>query len=67
MKKATLSSGNCRDLFFALILVAVGIPLCFTGIEIVVGIPLILFGLFTEGKRKKMWRCKSCGYVFERA
>jgi len=65
MKKETISEGNFRGILFALILLGTGIVITLTGIGAIIGVPLILLALFTGGKRKKVWKCKSCGYFFE--
>jgi DNA-directed RNA polymerase subunit RPC12/RpoP len=65
MKRKTISEGNFKGLLLALVLLGAGIALSLTGIGALVGIPLILFALFTGGKRKKGWKCKNCGYFFE--
>lgn len=66
MKKKIQSSGNCLGIAIALTLIAVGIALCFTGIGAIIGIPLIICALFVGGKRRKIWKCTKCGYIFER-
>lgn len=65
MKKQTISDGNFKGILFAIILLGAGIILSLTGIGAIVGVPLIILALFTGGKRKKVWKCKSCGYFFE--
>jgi hypothetical protein len=66
MIRKTLSSGNCLGLCIALVMFAAGVWLCFTGIGIIIGIPLCLAALFIGGKRKKVWRCKACKSVIDR-
>ena len=66
MKKAVQSSGNCLGIAIALVLFATGFVLCFTLIGAIIGIPLMICALFVGGKRKKIWKCGSCGYLFER-
>jgi hypothetical protein len=66
MKKSVQSSGNCLGIAIALILIAIGISLCFTGIGAILGIPIVFCALFVGGRRRKVWKCRSCGYVFER-
>ena len=66
MKKAVQSSGNCLGIAIALVLIAIGIVLCFTVIGAIIGVPLMICALFVGGKRKKVWKCRKCGYLFER-
>lgn len=69
MKKTSISSGNCIGLLLALIVL-------FGGIFVFIFIPVIgwvigplmcLVALFMGGKRRRVWRCRGCGYFFERA
>lgn len=66
MKKKVQSSGNCSGIALALVLIAVGLALCATGIGALLGVPIIICALFVGGKRKKIWKCTKCGYLFER-
>ena len=66
MKKTVQSSGNCLGIAIALILLAVGIGLCFTGIGAIIGVPIAICALFVGGKRRKVWKCTKCGYLIER-
>ena len=50
----------------AAILLFGGIILCFTGVGAIVGVPLILLGLFFGCGSKKYWVCKQCGTKIER-
>jgi hypothetical protein len=66
MVKKNKSSGNCLGLCIALAVIGLGIVLCLTGIGAIIGIPLIIGGLFIGGKRSKVWQCKQCAYVIPR-
>ena len=63
MKKAVQSSGNCLGIAIALILLAVGIGLCFTGIGAILGVPIAICALFVGGETKEglevheVWVC----------
>lgn len=71
MKKTTLSSGNCSGILLALIVLFAGLFITifffWTIIGAVIGILMMLAALFMGGKKRKVWRCKNCGYVFDRA
>jgi len=71
MKKATLSSGNCLGILVALIVLFSGlfvtVFLFWTIIGPIIGILIMLAALFMGGKRRRVWKCKQCGYVFDRA
>ena len=74
MKKAAFSSGNFTGIIFALIVFFLGVWLLVTiptGIDstfrMVIGVLLIIVSLGMGGKRRKVWKCKNCGYVFDRA
>jgi len=41
-------------------LLLIGLFLCLTGIGIIIGVPLVLFGLYFGTKREGVWRCSSC-------
>ena len=66
MKKKTISKGNTTGILLALVVLGIGVALCFTGIGAIIGIPVIILALFMGGKRQKVWLCKNCGYYFER-
>jgi ssDNA-binding Zn-finger/Zn-ribbon topoisomerase 1 len=69
MVKRTISSGNCSGIIMALIVLAVGVVLIVT-IPIlgwIIGALLCLLALFMGGKRRKVWQCEDCGYLFDRA
>lgn len=66
MKKSVQSSGNCLGIAIALLLLAAGVGLCFTGVGAIIGIPLAICAHFVGGKRRRVWKCRSCGYFFER-
>jgi hypothetical protein len=66
MKKTSMGRGNIVGLLAALFFVGIGVALCFTGIGALIGIPLIIIGLFTGGKKRKVWRCRQCRAIVER-
>jgi hypothetical protein len=66
MRKAVVSSGNATGIAGALIVALLGVLLCLTGIGALVGIPMVICALFMGGKRRKVWKCQNCGYVFDR-
>jgi len=71
MKKVTLSSGNCLGILLALIVFFAGlfiaVAFILTIIGPIIGVLMMLAALFMGGKRRKVWKCKNCGYVFDRA
>jgi len=71
MKKATLSTGNCLGILMALIVLLGGLFVTvfffWTIIGPIIGILMMLAALFMGGKRRKVWKCRNCGYVFDRA
>ena len=62
MRRKTISSGNCGGIILALILLVVGIvvTVAIPVVGWVVGPLVILLALFSGGKRRKIWRCRSC-------
>ena len=67
MKKTSISTGNCLGIALALFVFCLGVILCFTGVGIIIGIPLMLVALFMGGKKSKVWKCVDCGSVVNRA
>ncbi len=69
MKKAVVSSGNCSGIVLALIVFVVGIVIFFVVPVVgwVLGPIISLAALFMGGKRQKVWRCRQCGTVVNRA
>lgn len=71
MVKTTLSSGNCSGVLLGLIVVLAGILVVaffwWTFIGTIIGILMVLMGLGMGGKTRKVWKCKSCGTVLDRA
>lgn len=67
MRKKTQSSGNMLGLAIALIVLTIGIILCFTVVGMIVGIPLIIVSLFIGGKKTKIWMCPNCRIALPRA
>jgi hypothetical protein len=67
MAQESKTEGNAQGLAIGTLWVVGGVILTITGIGAIVGIPLIIYGLFQGGKRKHYWVCSACGYFFERA
>jgi hypothetical protein len=71
MKKTATSSGNCLGLTIALIVFVAGLTITITTfwtiIGAVIGILMMVASLFIGGKKQKVWKCRKCGYVFNRA
>ncbi len=70
MKEATLSSG-CLGVLVALIVFFAGLFVTvfffFTIIGPIIGILMMIAAIPIGGKRRRVWKCKSCGCVFDRA
>lgn len=69
MEETIISSGNCSGIVIALIVFCVGVVIFFS-IPVIGWIlgPIISIGaLFMGGKRAKVWKCKACGAVVNRA
>lgn len=70
MKKKTVSQGNFLGIIWALILFCFGalvaLFLWWTVIGLIVGLLMCLYALFSGGKRKKVLKCKGCGYAVDR-
>lgn len=69
MKKATVSSGNFTGILIALIVLVAGIVV-FIMIPVfgwIIGAIMVLLALGMGGKRRKVWKCTACGYIFDRA
>lgn len=67
MEEQTKTEGNASGVAVGLFIVIVGIVISFIGIGAILGVPLIIYGLFQGGKKKYLWVCPACGYFFERA
>lgn len=68
MKKKVISTGNFKGILLALIVLIIGVALLFIfPIGTIIGLLLIIVALGMGGKRRKVWKCKNCGYIFERA
>lgn len=61
------SVGNCAGISLGcfLILLAIVVGTVLFPLGLVVAAPLIAFSLFCGGKR--VWRCRDCGHVLDRA
>jgi hypothetical protein len=69
MVKTTISTGNVTGILFALVVLFIGISLLVSDDFAfnMIGILVILCSLFMGGKRRKVWKCKSCSSVVDRA
>ena len=69
MRMRTISSGNCGGIALASITFCAGVILFFIVpiIGWVLGPVICLCALFMGGRRRKVWKCDRCGYVFDRA
>jgi hypothetical protein len=69
MRKTVISSGNCSGIAVALIVFCAGImlTLLLPVVGWVCGPIISLAALFMGGKRQAVWKCRDCGYFFERA
>ena len=68
MKKTVVSSGNFTGIILALIVFIIGVMLLVIfPIGAIIGVLLLILSLGMGGKRRKVWKCKRCGYIFERA
>ena len=62
----TLGPGFITSLIFNCIMFFGGIVLCFFPLMFIIGIPMILIGVFKQPKRRKVLACRGCGGVFDR-
>jgi hypothetical protein len=66
-----ISSGNCLGILVALIVFFGGLFLLlaffWTCIGAIVGLLMMMAALLMGGKRRSVWRCRNCGFIFERA
>ena len=69
MKKATITGGVISGLIMALITFTFGVALfvCWPVFGWIIGGLLCLYALTMGGRRRKVWKCRECGYVFDRA
>jgi len=63
----TLGPGFLTSLIFNCIMVFGGIILCFIMPFFIIGIPMILIGLFKQPNRRKVLACRRCKAVVDRA
>ena len=69
MVKKTISTGNITGILFAIIVFCIGVVLLISDDEafILIGFLVIIISLFMGGKRRKVWKCKSCSSLVDRA
>lgn len=69
MVRKTISTGNFRGIIFAIIVFLIGAVLLISGdlALTIVGVLVMLFSLFMGGRRRKVWKCKSCSSIVDRA
>lgn len=70
MKQSVVSSGNVAGIAVALLVFAAGLILTFGGLFCggwLIGIPLCILALFMGGKRKRVFKCRSCGAIYDRS
>lgn len=67
MVKKTLGRGIFMGILTSLFCLCLGIVLCFFPLGFLLGIPLILIGLFYGGKRQKVLMCTACRATVGRA
>ena len=69
MVKKTISSGNVSGILFGLIMVVVGfaVVVALPGVGWVIGPLIILWALFQGGKRRRVWKCRNCSSIVDRA
>lgn len=61
-RKADATSNGLGCLFLV-----VGVILCLTGIGAVVGVPVLVIGVWMGCKATNYWKCRECGTLSERA
>lgn len=61
MVRKTVSNENAANTAAALIVMAIGIAICCTGIGAILGVPICICALFIGGGKKKFLVCPSCG------
>jgi hypothetical protein len=66
MKRKSVGRPLLVGLLLGLCFILVGAILCVTGIGALVGIPLIIAGLFKGSRRRKVLACTGCGAVVDR-
>lgn len=67
MKKSTKNNRSSAKQIIGILLIIVGGTMLITP-YLIVGIVLMLCGgMLFGGKTTKIWKCKNCGYFFERA
>jgi hypothetical protein len=68
MKKTIVTNGSYVGILFAIVVFLVGASLLILiPIGTIIGVLLMLMSLGMGGKRRKVWKCRKCGYIFERA
>ena len=71
MKRTRLSNGHCLGILAGLFMLILGalIILCTfpTVIGPIIGALIMCASLCPGGKARKVWKCRACGYVFDRA
>lgn len=70
MDKTIHSTGNFSGIIIAIIVFIAGLSIFiwffWTLLGAIIGILLIIMSLGMGGKRQKIWKCRKCGYFFER-
>jgi hypothetical protein len=68
MRRKKISEGNCSGLAIAMIAFCIGVGLFFIPVLGWVFGPLVcVCALFMGGRKRRVWKCKKCGSVIERA
>ena len=67
MVKKSIRKTSAVGLGIGIIFIIIGISLTITVIGAILGLPLIIIGLFCGAKSKKVLKCSNCGAAIDRA
>lgn len=65
MKKTKKAESNYALQVVGVILFIVGVVVTFSGVGVLIGLPLMVASLFLGYSKKKVMACESCSYFYE--
>lgn len=65
MQRSSKAETNMALQLLGVVVFLIGLAISFSGIGVIIGVPLMLAALFMGYKKKKVMKCGGCGYFFE--
>lgn len=67
MKQAKRAESNLAVQALGVFVFIIGVLFCLTCLLLPAGIPLVIASARMGYKKRNVWRCRQCGYFYERA